>query len=461
MNVFGKLNHRSSCRTRLLRSLAVPLVATSLMALPATSFAEIYLSVNIAPPPLPLYDQPPIPGDGYFWTPGYWAYGDDGYFWVPGTWVMVPYEGALWTPGYWGWDDNDDDYTFQSGYWGDHIGFYGGVDYGYGYGGEGYEGGYWNNGAFFYNLTVNNINTTYVTNVYNQTVINNTTINNVSYNGGPGGLVARPTALDQVAQHEQHAPPIAAQQRQVVVASHDRALLASVNHGAPPIAATPKPGIFSGRGVVSARSPSLGGRIAANPRDGVRNNPNSLRSASFARRTQDMPRSTQPLRPGSLANRGNTLQTNPGALRSASFAPSAHNMRQSTQPLRGVSSVNYRDTAQSNSARFAQRNSDTGQSMQPRRADVSASRGEPMRANSARYTPRSYDAMQSMQPNRGRPMERAGRPVDAYQPVRNAGPAYAPRPQARPQPPAMVRQPPAKPQKPEDKNRSDVRNPVR
>ena len=28
------------------------------------------------PPPLPDYDQPPAPGDGYLWTPGYWA-------WVP------------------------------------------------------------------------------------------------------------------------------------------------------------------------------------------------------------------------------------------------------------------------------------------------------------------------------------------------------------------------------------------
>ena len=40
---------------------------------------------------------------------------------------------------------------FHEGYWGPHVGFYGGIDYGFGYTGAGYAGGYWNNGAFYYN----------------------------------------------------------------------------------------------------------------------------------------------------------------------------------------------------------------------------------------------------------------------------------------------------------------------
>jgi hypothetical protein len=40
-----------------------------------------------APPPLPDYEQPQAPGDGYLWTPGYWAWGGGGYYWVPGGWV--------------------------------------------------------------------------------------------------------------------------------------------------------------------------------------------------------------------------------------------------------------------------------------------------------------------------------------------------------------------------------------
>ena len=93
------------------------------------------------PPPLPDYEQPSAPGDGYLWTPGYWAWGSGGYYWVPGVWVQAPYEGALWTPGYWGYHNHR--YGFYRGYWGPHIGFYGGVNYGFGYIGIGYQGGYW------------------------------------------------------------------------------------------------------------------------------------------------------------------------------------------------------------------------------------------------------------------------------------------------------------------------------
>ena len=35
--------------------------------------AQIVVSVGIAPPALPVYTQPVIPGPGYIWTPGYWA----------------------------------------------------------------------------------------------------------------------------------------------------------------------------------------------------------------------------------------------------------------------------------------------------------------------------------------------------------------------------------------------------
>ena len=58
---------------------------------PAYAQDGIGIAVDIAPPPLPVYDQPPIPAPGYIWTPGYWAWDDDtGYYWVPGTWVLPP-----------------------------------------------------------------------------------------------------------------------------------------------------------------------------------------------------------------------------------------------------------------------------------------------------------------------------------------------------------------------------------
>ena len=234
---------------------ALVLFALVTLAMPSPQFAQFAISITIAPPMLPVYEQPVIPGPGYLWTPGYWAWSPDegGYYWVPGTWVLAPEVGVLWTPGYWGWGGNA--FIWNPGYWGPHIGFYGGVNYGYGYTGSGYEGGYWNNRAFFYNRSVNNItNVTNITNVYTKTVVNNVTINNVSYNGGNGGITAQPTAAQRAAASERHIPPTAEQTQQERAASTNRALLASVNHGKPPIAATSKPGVFSGRGVVAAKA---------------------------------------------------------------------------------------------------------------------------------------------------------------------------------------------------------------
>lgn len=124
----------------------------------AASFAQFGISITIAPPELPVYDQPVCPGDGYIWPPGYWACADDsdGYYWVPGTWVEAPEVGYLWTPGYWGWGGNA--FFFHEGYWGTQVGLYGGVDYGYGYSGRGYEGGRWDNGHFAYNRSESNVN---------------------------------------------------------------------------------------------------------------------------------------------------------------------------------------------------------------------------------------------------------------------------------------------------------------
>src|SRR6204780_4979580 len=238
---------------RIVRYFCFLLIAFAVLALPAPALAQIAVgvSVHIGPPAIPVYEQPICPGDGYLWTPGYWAYGDDGYFWVPGTWVMAPEAGLLWTPGYWGWGDNA--YAWNGGYWGTSIGFYGGVNYGFGYGGVGYQGGYWRNGSFNYNRSVNNVSGSNFHNVYSKTVINNTTFNHVSYNGGNGGTRSRPTAAEQTASHEHHTPATAAQTEHQQSAGKNHELLASVNHGKPAIAATAKAGEFSGHGVVAAR----------------------------------------------------------------------------------------------------------------------------------------------------------------------------------------------------------------
>ena len=217
---------------------------------PAYAQDSIGIAVDIGPPGLPVYDQPPIPASGYIWTPGYWAWDDDtGYYWVPGTWVLPPEPGLLWTPGYWGW--NEGVYAFHEGYWGPEVGFYGGVSYGFGYTGVGYEGGYWRGGAFFYNRSVNNISNVSITNVYNKTVVvNNAT--NVSYNGGVGGTTAQATAQQLAAANERHVSPTVEQKHHVQVAAKDPSLSLNKNQGHPTVAATAHPAQFNGSGVIAA-----------------------------------------------------------------------------------------------------------------------------------------------------------------------------------------------------------------
>ena len=185
-------------------ALVAPVLAQTCACAPAGG--GYVIQADEAPPPLPEYDQPPIPAPGYLWTPGYWAWNNVDYFWVPGVWVEPPEPGLLWTPGYWGFVGGL--YAFRQGYWGREVGFYGGVNYGFGYTGNGYQGGHWQGQNFFYNTAVNNIRTTQVTNVYNASVVVNnvTTINRVSYNGGAGGVVATPTPQQLSIASQPHIP---------------------------------------------------------------------------------------------------------------------------------------------------------------------------------------------------------------------------------------------------------------
>jgi hypothetical protein len=228
------------------------LLALLALASITPAFAQIAVTVAFGPPALPVYDQPICPGDGFLWTPGYWAYdADDGYYWVPGTWVEAPEPGYLWTPGWWGWEN--DGFLFHEGYWGTEVGFYGGIYYGFGYFGDGFVGGRWDGGHFFYNRAVLNVDVN-IHNVYNTTVVHNETVNRASFNGGNGGITARPTAHDQEVEQQRHIPPVAAQTQHMQAARSNPQMRAESNQGKPPVAATSRPGEFSGSGVVAAKA---------------------------------------------------------------------------------------------------------------------------------------------------------------------------------------------------------------
>jgi hypothetical protein len=235
---------------------------------------------------------------------------------------MAPEVGYLWTPGYWGWDNNG--YLFHDGYWGTQVGFYGGINYGYGYGGRGYEGGRWDNGHFDYNQSVSHVDVSRNRNVYN-TRVNENGGNRVSFNGGNGGVQVRATSQEEAAGREHHIAPVAAQTQHYQSARANPELRASSNHGKPPIAATEKPGAFKESGAVGARE---GGAVhTANENNNARpanetarpNNEVARPANETARPTSEVARPTnETARPETGSNRP------PAAVENTRPAPAVH-----------------------------------------------------------------------------------------------------------------------------------------
>jgi hypothetical protein len=271
------------------------LLAILMTAVPSAVHAQVRVGVAIAvaPPPLLVYDQPICPGDGYFWTPGYWDYDYDAadYFWVPGTWVEPPEVGFLWTPGWWGWGGSG--FVFNAGYWGPVVGFYGGINYGFGYFGTGFYGGRWDHDHFFYNTDVWHVGGGFH-NVYNEHVDIHNDVR-VSYNGH-GGIEARATPQEEAAARERHVGPVAAQTQHVQAARSDPQQRFSNNHGRPATVATARPGEFHGNS--ATRSENNAARTETN---GSRTENNGSRNFTHPK---DLPAAERPAAP----NTGNAKQ---------------------------------------------------------------------------------------------------------------------------------------------------------
>ncbi len=155
------------------------------------------MSATTAPPDLPAEDQPPCSQDGELWTPGYWSWNGAEYDWVPGVWLLPPIVGAFWTPGYWAYAGTL--YVFHRGYWGAHVGYYGGINYGFGYEGRGTRGGRWVGKVFAYNRSVNNVNPKDFRHVYDEPLISHEGPSRVSYNGGRRGTDSVATPQERLA----------------------------------------------------------------------------------------------------------------------------------------------------------------------------------------------------------------------------------------------------------------------
>src|SRR6202008_3556109 len=119
----------------------------------------------------------------------------------------------------------------------------------------------WRGGHFAYNTAVVNVNTTVIHNTYiNKTVIvNNRTVNRTSFNGGPGGISARPTHGEMSGRRESHIRPTEAQASHEHLASANHGNFASENHGKPATAAMSR---------VNTREANQQGRIANGVKSG-------------------------------------------------------------------------------------------------------------------------------------------------------------------------------------------------
>src|SRR5208282_3156464 len=100
----------------------------------------------------------------------------------------------------------------------------------------------------------------------------------VSYNGGNGGISARPTAQEEAAGRDRHIPPVAVQTQHAQAARANPQQRASANMGKPGVAATPRPGDFNDRGAVPAKEageevPAAAGQANREAATGTRQTP--------------------------------------------------------------------------------------------------------------------------------------------------------------------------------------------
>jgi hypothetical protein len=153
---------------------------------------------------------------------------------------------------------------------------------------------------------VMHVDSVHIRNVYvNRTVIVRNE-SHVAFNGGEGGVRARPNREEESYAREPHRGALAEQNRHEHAASQNRALFASANHGRPAIAATARPGEFHGHNVVAARSAgapyrapqvsprearaSGNGRPAANNMHAAANRPSAPPSRNNSFRPANTPR---------------------------------------------------------------------------------------------------------------------------------------------------------------------------
>jgi len=153
-------------------------------------------------------------------------------------------------------------------------------------------------------------------------IVNNNST--TSFNGGSGGVQARPTAQEEAFSRERHTAPLSSQNQHEHAAAANRENFASQNHGRPSVAATARPGDFGRRSAVAARA--AGGEYRApqmSPRQARGNAPAANRDSSGAGNRMNPSEANnnrarpndgfRPFTPPAKNNAGNSRSQNQGA----------------------------------------------------------------------------------------------------------------------------------------------------
>lgn len=99
----------SGCRLFLFGPRRHPIAAV------AAPLAGAEIVVQQAPPPPREETRPPMPGPGYVWCAGHWAWQGGAHVWVPGRWVVPPRRSAEWIPPH--WQHTPGGWRFVPGHW--------------------------------------------------------------------------------------------------------------------------------------------------------------------------------------------------------------------------------------------------------------------------------------------------------------------------------------------------------
>jgi len=219
---------------------------------PAPAPDDAAITTTQAPPPLQDEVQPECPTEGYLWQPGNWAWDASvgQYVWVPGQWAAPTQVGYLWTPSYWAFENGV--YLWHVGYWGNTVGFYGGLNFGYGFWGDGFVGGRWEGGHFMYNTAVMRVNVNIHTTFVDRSRVFVGVRNRAAFNGR-GGVVKEPTP----AQMDERKKQESIAKANPAVNSQPGGRKPPVGTGKPPVG-TGKPPVGTGKPPVGTGKPPVG-----------------------------------------------------------------------------------------------------------------------------------------------------------------------------------------------------------